>query len=157
MADSSTKAVLNRLQKAYDDQLLSSQQYNQRQGQVRQIMEGTFRDSGKAMTEAINRLEDNYLNNAKSSTSPGGLATDVETRLFEVAKPAMTRDGRKLMRRLAQEGKLDEFPAQYAAMLEQKRLEYGLFESTTDPGFVEYQSLNDLQRAHNQGMADGAR
>ena len=157
MADPSTQdAVLNRVQKAYDDGVLNSQQYNQRQGEVRRIMEGTFRDSGKAMTEAINRVEDNYLNNAKSSTSPGGLATDVETRLFEVAKPAMMKDGRKLMRKLAQEGKLDEFPAQYAAMLEQKRLEYGLFESTTDPGFVEYQSLSDLQRAHNQGMADDA-
>ena len=126
MADPSTQdAVLNRLQKAYDDQLLSSQQYNQRQGQVRQIMEGTFRDSGKAMTEAIKRAEDIYLNNATSSDSPGGLATDVETQLFGLAKPAMMRDGRKLMRRLAQEGMLDEFPAQYSAMLEQKRLEYG--------------------------------
>ena len=157
MADSSMQdEVLNRVQKAYDDGVLNSQQYNQRQGQVRQIMEGTFRETGKTMTEAINRVEDNYINNATSSDSPGGLATDVETRLFELAKPAMMRDGRKLMRRLAQEGKLDEFPAQYSAMLEQKRFEYGLYSSTKDPGFVEYQSLNDLQRAHNQGMADGA-
>ena len=157
MADPSIEsAVLNRVQEGYDNGVLNSAQYNQRQGEVRQIMDGTFRDSGKAMTEAINRVEDNYLNNAKSSDSPGGLATDVETRLFEVAKPAMIRDGRNLMRKLAREGSLNEFPAQYAAMLEQKRLEYGLFESRTDPGFVEYQSLNDLQRAHNQGMADGA-
>ena len=157
MADPSMEsAVLNRVQKAYDDQVLNSAQYNQRQGEVRQIMDGTFRDSGKAMTEAINRVEDNYLNNAKSSDSPGGLATDVEARLFEVAKPAMIRDGRSLMRKLAREGNLNEFPAQYAAMLEQKRFEYGLYSSTKDPGFVEYQSLNDLQKAHNQGMADGA-
>ena len=157
MADPSIEsAVLNRVQKAYDNQVLNSAQYNQRQGEVRQIMDGTFRDSGKAMTEAINRVEDNYLNNAKSSDSPGGLATDIEARLFEVAKPAMIRDGRSLMRKLAREGNLNEFPAQYAAMLEQKRFEYGLYSSTKDPGFVEYQSLNDLQRAHNQGMADGA-
>ena len=69
MADPSTQdAVLNRLQKAYDDQVLNSQQYNQRQGEVRQIMDGTFRDTGKAMTEAINRLEDIYLNNANHLT-----------------------------------------------------------------------------------------
>ncbi|WP_339338470.1 hypothetical protein [uncultured Oceanicoccus sp.] len=157
MADPSTQdAVLNRVQKAYDDGVLNSQQYNQKQAEVRRIMEGTFRDSSKAMTEAIKRVEDTYLNNAKLSESPGGLATDVETELFELAKPAMMRDGRKLMRKLAQEGRLDEFPAQYSVMLEQKRLEYGLYGSTKDPGFVEYQSLNDLQRAHNQGMADGA-
>ena len=157
MADPSMQdEVLNRLQKAYDDQLLNSQQYNQRQGQVRQIMEGTFRDSGKAMTEAIKRVEDIYLNNATSSDSPGGLATDVETQLFGLAKPAMMKDGRQLMRKLAREGNLDEFPAQYSVMLEQKRFEYGLYSSTKDPGFVEYQSLSDLQRAHNQGMADGA-
>ena len=110
----------------------------------------------KTKRNLLKGIEEGYLQRAEASASIGGFDTSVEQQLFDLAKPAITKDGRALMRKRAEQGRLTEFGEEFTRMVENKRLEYGLFEKTTDPGYVEYRSLDDLRKAHNQGIADGA-
>ena len=144
-----------RVHTAMEERLISPQQGATYLRRLQSMREDRYQAAINSMKELIATRQATYLSEGKAAASIGGSSTDKEEQLFAIRRPEMIKDGMALMQELYEKGgpeALADFPKLFADRLnsEAATARYGLAFEKTDPGFVQYQSLDALQQDFNK-------